>query len=118
MKKNTAVFLMAILAGTCPLPTGASEEGKIGSQVYEVRGCGACHDRTKDQTIYRLGPSLDQIAEAYEGREEDLETFLKGGCGPIVDEARYEIMHREIVKLKGLSDAQIRDLRLYICGEE
>ena len=118
MKNMAFIFLIVILAGTCPQLTESSEKEKIGYTVFEQRGCGACHDRTKDQTIHRLGPSLEQIAEAYEGREEDLETFLKGGCGPIVDEARYEIMHGEIVKLKGLSDAQIRDLRLYICGEE
>jgi cytochrome c len=118
MKMSAIVLLVAVLAATCPVAGGASEKEKTGSQVFEQRGCGACHDRTKDQTLYRLGPSLQQIAEAYKGREEDLETFLKGGCGPIVDELRYEIMHGEIVKLKGLSDSQIRELRVYICGEE
>jgi cytochrome c551/c552 len=117
MKRNLLVFLVAILAGAAPPPVGASEEGEIGVQLFEQRGCGACHDRTEDQTLYRLGPSLNQIAEAYKGHEADLEKFLKGGCEPIVDEVRFEIMHGEIVKIKGLSDSQIRDLRKYICGE-
>jgi cytochrome c len=117
MKRNLLVFLLATLAGAAPPPMGASEEGEIGVQLFQERGCGACHDRTKDQTLYRLGPSLEQIAEAYKGREEDLEEFLKGGCDPIVDEVRFEIMHGEIVKIKGLSDSQIRDLRNYICAE-
>jgi cytochrome c551/c552 len=118
MKKHEIVFLVAILAGMISLPKGVSAEGGIGSQLVEERGCGACHDRTEDQTLYRLGPSWEQIAEAYKGREEDMEAFLKGGCDPIVDEARFEIMHGEIVKMKGLSDSQIRDLRKYICGEQ
>jgi len=118
MKKHTLVFLVAILAGTTPQPEGASAEGEVGAQLVEERGCGACHDRTEDQTIYRLGPSWEQIAEAYKGHEDDMETFLKGGCDPVVDEARFEIMHGEIVKIKGLSDSQIRDLRKYICGEQ
>jgi cytochrome c len=118
MKKIWLVFVGAVLAGAAPQPTGASEKDEAGVQLFEQRGCGACHDRTTDQTIYRLGPSLEQIAEAYKGREDDLETFLKGGCEPIVDGARYEIMHGEIVKIKGLSDSQIRDLRKYICGEQ
>jgi len=117
MKTNLLVFLIAFLAGAAPPPTAASEEGEIGVQLFQQRGCGACHDRTMDQTRYRLGPSLEQIAEAYKGHEADLELFLKGGCEPIVDEARFEIMHGEIVKIKGLSDSQIRDLRRYICGE-
>jgi|GEM_PF-1821270 len=118
MKKILLVFLGAILTGAAPQPAEASEEDKIGVQLFEQRGCGACHDRTTDQTIYRLGPSLNQIAEAYKGHEDDLELFLKGGCKPIVDEVRYEIMHGEIVKIKGLSDSQIRDLRKYICGDQ
>jgi cytochrome c551/c552 len=65
-----------------------------------------------------LGPSLEQIAVAYEGHEDDLEIFLKGGCDPIVDEARFEIMHGEIVKIRGLSDSQIKELREYICGKQ
>jgi cytochrome c len=118
MKRNILVLLVAILAGAATSLTGASEEGKVGVQLFQERGCGACHDRTEDQTLYRLGPSLNQIAEAYKGREADLELFLKGGCDPIVDEVRFEIMHGEIVKIKGLSDSQIRDLRKYICGEQ
>lgn len=118
MKRNLLVFVVAILGGAAPSPAGASEEGKIGVQLFEQRGCGACHDRTKDQTLYRLGPSLEQIAEAYKGREDDMELFLKGGCGPIVDEVRFETMHGEIVKIKGLSDSQIRELRKYICGDQ
>jgi cytochrome c551/c552 len=118
MKKSLLVFLITIIAGTTSQPKGASAEGETGFQLFNQRGCGACHDRTEDQTIYMLGPSWEQIAEAYKGHENDMETFLKGGCGPIVDEARFEIMHGEIVKLKGLSDSQIRDLRKYICGEQ
>jgi cytochrome c551/c552 len=118
MKRYALSFLVAILAGTTPQPEGASAEDEIGFQLFEERGCGACHDRTEDQTLYRLGPSLEQIAEAYKGHEDDMETFLKGGCGPVVDEARFEMMHGEIVKIKGLSDSQIRDLRKHICGEQ
>ncbi len=117
MKTNLLVFLIVILAGAALPPAGNSEEGEIGVQLFQQRGCGACHDRTMDQTVYRLGPSLEQIAEAYQGQEADLELFLKGGRDPIVDEVRFEIMHGEIVKIKGLSDSQIRDLRKYICEE-
>lgn len=111
------LFMVGMTAMITP-KDGVSEESGSGFRLFEERGCGACHDRTKDQTIYRLGPSLEQIAEAYKGHEGDLEVFLKGGCDPIVDEARYEIMHGEIVKIKGLSDSQIEDLRKYICGEQ
>ena len=116
MKPGLILFMVGMTA-IIATKAGFSEANEKGSQLFKERGCGACHDRTKDQTIYRLGPSLDQIAETYRGHESDLELFLKGGCDPIIDEARYEIMHGEIVKLKGLTDSQIRDLRKYICED-
>ena len=118
MKNAALILCTVVMAGIIVSKEGASEEKKGGLVLYEQRGCGACHDRTRDQTTYRLGPSLEQIAEAYKGREDDLEKFLKGGCEPVVDETGYEVMHGEIVKLKGLSDSQIKDLREYICGEQ
>jgi len=117
--KRIAIFLITVgMAGMFTLEEGVSEEREYGIQVFQERGCGLCHDRTMDQTVYRLGPSLEQIAEAYRGREDDLAKFLRGGCDPIVDEPRYSIMHGEIVKIKGLSDSELRDLQNYICGEQ
>ena len=117
MRLGFILFMVGMTAMITP-KEGVSEESEMGTRLFEERGCGACHDRTQDQTIYRLGPSLEQIAEAYKGHEDELELFLKGGSDPIIDEARYEIMHGEIVKIKGLSDSQIEDLRKYICGEK
>jgi cytochrome c551/c552 len=115
------LFIMVGLAGTIAVKEGVGEEGENenGIVLFKQRGCGVCHDRTKDQTIYGLGPSLEQIAEAYEGNEDDLAKFLRGGCAPIliIEEEKYSLMHGEIVKLKGLSDSQIKDLQEYICGK-
>ncbi len=115
MKKSVyaiAVIGMAVMAYHS---NGVAEEDEMGPRLFKERGCGACHDATSDQTTYRLGPSLKQIAEAYEGREEDLVNFLKGGCEPIVDKARFQIMHGEIVKLRDLSDEEYKALQEYIC---
>jgi cytochrome c len=118
MKRIALILFMVAMAGMITLEEGVSEESENGIRLFKERGCGACHDRTKDQTIDGLGPSLNQIAEAYEGREDDLVEFLKGGCDPIVDEARFSIMHGEIVKITGLSESQLKDLQKYVCGEQ
>ena len=118
MKRIALILFMVGQAGMIGAEGGVVEEREHGVVLFKERGCGACHDRTKDQTIYGLGPSIGQIAEAYEGRGDDLAKFLRGGCDPIVDEARFEIMHGEIIKIKGLSDAQIKDLQKYICREQ
>jgi cytochrome c551/c552 len=118
MKRVFLILCMAGMAGIMPLKEGASEETEKGMILFKERGCGGCHDSTKDQTRYGLGPSISQIAEAYEGHEDDLAKFLRGGCDPIVDEANFSIMHGEIIKIKSLSDSQIKDLQDYICGEQ
>lgn len=133
MKKAIVTLLIAGLVGVAGPVKAVSEEektsqkegtatsqaGRDGARIFQERGCGACHDATKDQSIYGLGPSMEQIAEAYKGREEELTRFLKGGCGPIMDEERfYPTMHGEIVKLKDLSDAEIKELQKHICGQE
>ena len=118
MKRIALILFMVGMAGMITLKEGVSEESDKGSELFKERGCGVCHDSTKDQSIYGLGPSIAQIAEAYKGHEDDLAKFLSGGCDPIVDEARFSVMHGEIVKIKGLSDSQIRDLQKYICGEQ
>ena len=117
MKKTILILFMVGMVGMFALKEGASEENEDGVRLFSDRGCGACHDRTKDQSMLGLGPSMEQVAEAYKGREDDLVKFLRGGCEPILDEARFPIMHGEIVKMKDLSDSQMRALQKYICGE-
>ena len=117
MKRITLVLFLVAMAAMITAKEAVGEESKPGIELFKERGCGACHDRTKDQTIDGLGPSLEQIAEAYKGHEDDLAKFLRGGRDPIVDEAKFPLMHGEIVKLKGLSDSQIKDLQKHICGK-
>jgi len=118
MKRTALILLMVGIAGLLTLREGASEENEEGARLFKERGCWACHDRTKDQSALGLGPSIEQVAEAYEGHEDEMVKFLRGGCDPIVDEARFPIMHGEIVKMKSLSDSEIRALQKYMCGEE
>ena len=118
MKRTALIFLTVYIASLITLSEGVSEENEEGARLFEQRGCGACHDRTKDQSALGLGPSMEQVAEAYKGHEDEMVKFLRGGCDPIVDEARFPIMHGEIVKMKSLSDSEIRALQKYICGEQ
>jgi len=118
MKKMAFMLITVCLVGILTLTvagSGASESGKV---IFEKRGCGACHDRTKDQTIDGLGPSLNQIAEAYKGRKGDFSKFLKCESTPLVDKARFSIMHEQVVKVKDLSDSELKALEKFICHGE
>jgi cytochrome c len=112
------MVVLTMLSSTTKMASGDEtpsmpEERVSGSRIYEQRACGACHARSMDQTVYGLGPSLTQIAEAYEGREDQLVRFLQGAHEPILDaarEPRFPVMHGQIVKLKDLSEAELREL--------
>ena len=118
MKKMALILFIVCLAGTLFLTTAGSGESESGKAVFEKRGCGACHDRTKDQTIDGLGPSLKQIAEAYKGHEGDFTKFLKCESKPLVDEARFMVMHEQVVKVKDMSDSELKALEKFICHGE
>ena len=114
MKKTATILFIVCIAATASLGGASSGESESGKVVFEKRGCGGCHDRTQDQTSDRLGPSLQQIAEAYKGREGDLSKFLKCESKPLVDEPRFAIMHDQVVKVKDLSDAELKALEKFI----
>ena len=118
MKKTVVILFMVCLAANLSLRVADSGESESGRAIFEKRGCGACHDRTKDQTIDGLGPSLNQIADAYKGHEGDFSKFLNCESKPLVDKARFSIMHEEIVKVKGMSDSELKALEKFICHGE
>jgi len=118
VKKTAAILFIVCLAGTLSLTAAGSGESESGKDIFEKRGCGACHDRTKDQSIDGLGPSLNQIAEAYKGHEGDFISFLKCESSPLVDKARFTIMHEQVVKVKDMSDSELEALQKFICHGE
>jgi cytochrome c len=114
MKKTAVILFIVCTAATVSFSVASSGESESGKAIFDKRGCGACHDRTKDQTPDRLGPSLQQIAEAYKGHEGEFSKFLKCESKPLVDEPRFSIMHDEIVKVKDMSDADLKALEKFI----
>lgn len=118
MKKTAVTLFVVCLAVTVALRAAGSGESESGKAVFEKRGCGACHDRTEDQTSDRLGPSLQMIAEAYKGHEESFSKFLKCESKPLVDEPRFSIMHDQVVKVKDMSDAELKALEKFILRGE
>jgi len=100
----------------------ASVESSGQQQIYDQRGCAVCHDRSKDQRTLGLGPSWQQISEAYKGHPEELSKFLKGEAKPRVaptgdsdiDQASYDRMHGQIVSLKSLSESERKALETYL----
>lgn len=115
MKKIVFILFLVGLAGNIPRVDAGSDEIENGKVIFEKRGCGACHDPATDQSVLGLGPSVQQICEAYKGHEGDLSKFLKCESKPRVDPARFSTMHEQIVKVKGMSAPELEALQKFLC---
>jgi cytochrome c551/c552 len=115
VKKALLILFFISLAGTLSYVDAGSGGNVSGKAVFDQRGCAACHDGTKDQSVLGLGPSFQQICEAYKDSDADLNKFMKCESSPLLDKARYSTMHEQIVKIKSLSDAELKALLHYIC---
>ena len=74
--------------------------------VFESHGCGVCHKPEASGTF----PSLKEIAQGYQGKEDHLISYFKGEAEPILQPARASMMKGYIEKTKALSDAERKAL--------
>jgi cytochrome c len=82
-----------------------------GESIFKSKGCGACH---KPETSSAGRPSLKEISRAYNGKEKQLNEYLKGESEPIVTPEKASAMKRNIEKTKALSDADRKLLVDYL----
>lgn len=80
-------------------------DGKI---LFKQKGCTACHGPNM------IGPAVEKIASAYQGRENDLIKFLKGQGEAIVDPKNKSWMKSQIEKTKSMSDEELKALVKFI----
>ena len=108
MKKilTTALAGLTLMAGSVLAGDGAS--------IFQSKGCAACHQAQVDT----VGPSLKKIAQAYDGKKEDLIKFLKGEGKPIVDPAKFPMMQPQLNTTKALSKGDLEALVDYILSNK
>jgi cytochrome c len=72
-----------------------------GEKLFKDKGCVVCHQlNTK-----LIGPSLVDVAKAYKGKKDQLNSFLKGDSKSIIDPAQHAIMEPQILITKAMSEA-------------
>ena len=101
-------LIAAVAAGAMVTVSGAFAAN--GQQVFQSKGCAACHNPNVDT----VGPSLKKIAQTYKGKKADLIKFLKGEHQPIVDPAKAAIMKPQINTTKALPADQLEALADFI----
>ncbi len=85
-----------------------------GKALFLNNGCVACHQVDKKT----VGPSIKEIAAAYDGKKEDLIKFLKGEGKAIVDPAQFAVMQPNLATTKKMNDAERAGLADYMLSNK
>jgi cytochrome c len=104
MKRLGSVFLL------CVFFAAVSVQAQQGATVFEAQRCGTCHK----PDMAKAGPSLLEMAKAYQGKEDQLIGYLKGEAEPLIEWGKGSLMKRAIEKTKALSDADRKALADFI----
>ena len=92
--------------------TAMADEGET---IFKSQGCMSCH---KKESTSKVNPSLTEISQTYQGKEEQLIKYLKGESEAIVRPKKSNLMKRHIEKTKKLSDADLKSLAGYLLHQQ
>ncbi len=107
MKKVSLIVLGILLIAP------SSFGGGKGEILFKSMGCMSCHHPEKSS---RINPSLADIAQAYQGNQQQLIGYLNGQGGAIVKPEKAGMMKRFVEKTKALSDLERAALADFILG--
>ena len=85
-------------------------EAISGKELYTAKGCVACH-QLETKTV---GPSIKDIAAAYDGNKDGLIAFLKEEAEAIVDPAQAAVMKPQLAVTKALPTEELNAIVDYI----
>jgi cytochrome c551/c552 len=111
---KTYVYIMIVLAAV--LLTTVQAGAEQGAAIFKANGCMTCHKITTGGS--KINPSLPEIAQAYDGREDQLLNYLKGETKPIVKPQKAHTMQRQLAKISSLSDANRKALADFIMSHK
>lgn len=85
-----------------------------GEEIFTAKGCVACH-QLETKTV---GPSLKEIAAAYDGNKDGLIAFLKEEGEAIIDPAQAAVMQPQLAVTKALPQAELDALTDYMLSHK
>lgn len=91
-----------------------AKEASPGEKLFTEKTCVTCHK----PDVKLVGPSLKDIAAAYNGDKGKLKSFLKGEAKPIVDPSQESVMHPQIAITKALPADQLDQIADYILSNK
>jgi cytochrome c len=109
MKKVTLIVLGILFIA--PISFG----GENGEILFKSMGCMSCHH---PETTSKINPSLVDIAQAYQGKQQQLAGYLNGQGAAIVKPEKAGMMKRFVEKTKALTDQERVALADFILGHK
>ena len=85
-----------------------------GESIFSSHHCGTCHKLDTG----KVNPSLKNIAQGYQGKEDRLISYFKGESEPIIRPEKGEVMKRYVEKTKALSDSDRKALADYLLSHK
>lgn len=91
-----------------------SENNVNGEEIFAAKGCVACHQvETK-----LVGPSIKEIATAYDGNKDGLTRFLKEEGEAIVDPGQAAVMQPQLAVTKALPAEELEAIVNYMLSKK
>ena len=109
--KQIVIWLISAVC-IVAINTAMADEGET---IFKSQGCMSCH---KKESTSKVNPSLTEISQVYQGKEEQLIKYLKGESEAIVRPDKSNLMKRHIEKTKKLSDADLKSLAGYLLHQQ
>lgn len=88
----------------------SNDNRKLGLQLFKAKGCSMCHKKNTTS----IGPTIEEIALGYSGKESELISYLKGKGPAIIKPEKAHVMKAQFIKLNTINDRKIRALARYI----
>jgi len=85
-----------------------------GEAIFSSHHCGTCHKLDTG----KVNPSLKDIAQGYQAKEDRLISYFKGESEPIIRPEKGEVMKRYVEKTKALSDSDRKALADYLLSHK
>jgi cytochrome c551/c552 len=86
-----------------------------GESLFKSLGCMSCHHPERPS---KVNPSLMDIAQAYQGKQQQLAGYLNGQGAAMVKPEKAGMMKRYVEKTKALTDPERAALADFILGHK
>ena len=108
MMRTVLLVVLGIMLWV-PLCFGAES----GESLFKSLGCLSCHHSHSEKTSH-MNPTLMDIAKAYQGKQQQLLSYLNGQADAMVKPEKAGMMKRYVEKTQALADPERAALADYI----